>query len=154
LQMRLELSDMESYQRAQALALLDDMANRMAANRDQAATYVTTAVSPLGAGMACPTTSATVQQTDTAQWCEALQGAAEKLGNSKTGAAIGARGCVENIGTNEYLLTVAWQGMTPVSAPPGAVGCGASLYDTAGSSCTGDMCRRVVTTVVNIATLN
>jgi type IV pilus assembly protein PilV len=154
LQMRLELSDMESYQRAQALTLLDDMTNRMATNRAQAATYVTGAGTPLGAGMTCPTTSATLQQTDAAQWCAALQGAAEKLGSSKTGAAVGARGCVENIATNEYLITVAWQGMTPVSAPPGAVGCGAGLYDTAGSSCTGDMCRRVVTTVLNIATLN
>ena len=154
LQVRLQLSDMESYQRAQVLALLDDMANRIAANRDQAATYTTGAGSPLGAGMTCPTTSATVQQTDTAQWCSALQGAAEKLGNSKTGAAIGARGCVENIGANQYLITVAWQGMTPVSAPSAAVGCGAGLYDTAGSPCTADRCRRAVTTVVSIATLN
>lgn len=154
LQMRLELSDMESYQRAQALALLDDMTNRIATNRAQAAVYVTGAASPLGSGMTCPTTSATVEQTDTAQWCAALQGAAEKLGNAKTGAAVGARGCVENIGANQYLITVAWQGMTPISAPPGAVACGTGLYDTAGSSCTGDMCRRVVTSVLNIATLN
>lgn len=154
LQMRLQLSDMESYQRAQALALLDDMANRMAANRDQAATYVTGANSPLGSGMTCPTTSATMQQTDTSQWCAALQGAAEKLGNAKAGAAVGARGCVETMGASQYLITVAWQGMTPISAPPGAVACGAGLYNTAGSSCTADMCRRVVTTVLNIANLN
>lgn len=154
LQMRLQLSDMESYQRAQALELLDDMANRIAVNRAQAATYVTGAANPLGTGMTCPTTSATVQQTDTAQWCSALQGAAEKMGNTKTGAAVGARGCIENIGTNQYLVTVAWQGLTPLSAPPAAVACGASLYDTAGSSCTGDLCRRTVTTVVKIATLN
>jgi type IV pilus assembly protein PilV len=154
LEMRLQLSDMESYQRAQALALLDDMTNRIATNRDQAASYVTGSSTPLGTGMACPTTTATVQQTDTAQWCEALQGAAEKLGNSKTGTAVGARGCVENIGTNQYLITVAWQGMTPITAPPAAVACGVGLYDTAGSPCTADTCRRVVTTVLNIATLN
>jgi type IV pilus assembly protein PilV len=154
LQMRLQLSDMESYQRAQALALLDDMANRIAVNRAQAATYVTGAGSPLGTGMTCPTTSSTVQQTDTAQWCSALQGAAEKLGNSKTGAAVGARGCIENIGANQYLITVTWQGLTPISAPPAAVVCGAGLYDTAGSSCSGDLCRRTVTTVVSIATLS
>ena len=154
LQMRLQLSDMESYQRAQALALLDDMANRMAANRDKAATYETGAGSPLGAGMTCPTTSTTVQQTDTAQWCAALQGAAEKLGNLRAGAAVGARGCVESIGANQYLITVTWQGMTPVAAPPAAVACGAGLYDTAGSACTADRCRRVVTTVLTIATLS
>ena len=154
LEMRLQLSDMESYQRAQALELLDDMANRIAVNRAQAATYVTGSASPLGSGMTCPTTSATVQQTDTAQWCTALQGAAEKLGNAKTGAAVGARGCIESIGTNQYLVTVAWQGLTPIAAPPAAVACGAALYDTAGSSCIGDLCRRTVTTVVKIASLN
>jgi type IV pilus assembly protein PilV len=154
LQMRLQLSDMESYERAQALTLLDDMASRIAANRAQTAAYVTGAASPLGTGTTCPTTATTIQQTDTAQWCAALQGAAEKLGNSKSGAAVGARGCVESIGVNRYLITVAWQGLTPVSAPPAAVGCGAGLYDTAGTSCTGDSCRRVATTVVSIGTLN
>jgi type IV pilus assembly protein PilV len=154
LQMRLQLSDMESYQRAQALALLDDMANRIAVNRNKAATYVTGSASPLGTGMPCPTTSATVQQTDTAQWCAALQGAAEKQGAAKAGVAIGARGCIESIGTNQYLVTVSWQGMIPIAAPPAAVACAAGLYNTAGSSCTGDRCRRVVTTVVDIANLN
>jgi type IV pilus assembly protein PilV len=154
LQMRLQLSDMESYERAQALELLDDMGNRIAVNRAQAAAYVTGAASPLGTGMTCPTTATTVQQTDTSQWCASLQGAAEKLGNAKTGAAVGARGCVENIGVNQYLVTVAWQGLTPISAPPAAVACGATLYDTDGSSCTGDLCRRTVTTVVKVATLN
>ena len=155
LQMRLQLSDMESYQRAQALLLLDDMANRLAANRDQAATYVTGAGAPLGSGMNCPTATATLQQTDTQQWCTALQGAAENTGGNKTGAMIGARGCVETLGANSYLITVAWQGMTPIAAPGAGVACGAGLYaGAAGSACTSDLCRRTVTTVLNIATLN
>jgi type IV pilus assembly protein PilV len=155
LQMRLQLSDMESYQRAQALVLLDDISSRMAANRDQSSTYVTGANSPLGSGMSCPTASVTLEQTDILQWCNALQGAAEKIGSSKTGAMIGARGCIESVGTNAYLITVAWQGMTPTAAPPSAVGCGAGSYaDPSGSGCTGDLCRRAVTTILNIATLN
>jgi len=155
LQMRLQLSDMESYQRAQALLLLDDMANRLAANRDQAATYVTGPGAPLGSSMNCPTTTGTLQQTDTQQWCTALQGAAENLGGNKTGAMIGARGCVETLGPNSYLITVAWQGMTPTAAPGVGVACGAGLYaGAAGSACTGDLCRRTVTTVFNVATLN
>jgi type IV pilus assembly protein PilV len=154
LQLRLQLSDMESYQRAQALTLLNDMTNRLSVNRAQAGAYVTGSGNPLGTGMTCPATASTVQQTDTAQWCSALQGAAEQLGSSRTGGAVGARGCIENIGPNQYLVTVAWQGMTPVSAPPAGVACGMGLYDTAGSACTGDLCRRTVTTVVNIATLN
>lgn len=155
LQMRLQLSDMESYQRAQALLLLDDMSNRLSANRDQAATYVTGPGAPLGSGMSCPTTTNTLQQTDTEQWCTALQGAAESTGGNKTGAMIGARGCVETVGANSYLITVAWQGMTPTAAPGAGVACGAGLYaGAAGSACTGDLCRRAVTTVLNIATLN
>jgi type IV pilus assembly protein PilV len=155
LQMRLQLSDMESYQRAQALLLLDDIASRMAANRDKAATYLTGASSPLGSNMSCPTASVTLEQTDTLQWCNALQGAAEKIGGGKAGAMIGARGCVESLGTNTYLITVAWQGMTPTAAPASSVGCGAGLYaDTSSKGCAGDLCRRAVTTVLNIATLN
>jgi len=153
LQVRLQLSDMESYQRAQALLLLDDMSNRLATNRDQAALYVTGSANPLGSGMNCPTSVATAQQIDAQQWCTALQGAAEKSGGSKTGVMIGARGCVETIGANSYLITVAWQGLTPVAAPPAGVACGTGSYAGA-SGCVGDLCRRTTTTVVNIATLN
>jgi type IV pilus assembly protein PilV len=154
LQMRLQLSDVESYQRAQALILLDDMANRVAANRDQAASYVTGSGSPLGSGMTCPTAATTVQKIDTLQWCNALQGAAEVSGTSKAGAMIGARGCIENINTNEYLITVAWQGTTPIAAPAASVACGSGSYDNAATACTGDLCRRTVTTVLNIASLD
>jgi hypothetical protein len=51
-------------------------------------------------------------------------------------------------------VTVAWQGMAPISAPPETVACGLNLYDGGtGSVCTDDLCRRVVTTVVRIPTL-
>lgn len=153
LQMRMQLSDVESYQRAQALLLLDDMANRLEANRDQAATYVTGSIAPLGSGMTCPATSATLVEVDTQQWCTALQGAAEATGANKSGAMIGARGCVELLGTNSYLITVAWQGMTPTANPSAGVACGAGLY-AGGAGCAGDLCRRTVTTVVDVAKLN
>jgi type IV pilus assembly protein PilV len=152
LQIRLQLSDMETYQRAQALLLLGDMSNRIATNRDQAALYVT-GPNPLGTGMNCPTSIGSAQQLDTQQWCTALQGAAEKSGGTKSGVMIGARGCVETLGANSYLITVAWQGLTPVAAPSVGVDCGTGLYAGA-SGCVGDLCRRTVTTVLNIATLN
>ena len=41
LQMRLQVSEVESYQRSQALLLLNDMASRIATNRNGAASYVT-----------------------------------------------------------------------------------------------------------------
>lgn len=155
LQARMELSEMESYQRAQALVLLSDIANRITTNRLNAANYATAA--PLGGtpADACPLSSATRYEIDKGQWCAALKGAAEFSGGSQSGAMIDGRGCIEALPDNEYLITVAWQGLTPVSAPPASVTCGQNLYDgPAGSACQADRCRRVVTTVIRIATLN
>lgn len=153
LQMRLQVSEMESYQRAQALILLNDMASRISANRYSAADYVT--ASPLGAGMTCSTSTATQQARDVSEWCNALKGAAETSGVNNVGAMIGGRGCVESIGSGEYMVTVAWQGLVPVSAPPISVACGQNQYNgaEAGAQCINDLCRRVVTTIVRIATL-
>ena len=157
LQVRLQMSEMESYQRSQALLLLNDMANRIATNRNSAASYVTTATSPLGAGMICPTAPTTVAQRDLAEWCNALQGAGETISGggvvAKIGTLVGGRGCVELVGS-DYLVTVVWQGRTPITAPPASVACGANSYNAAsGSPCVDDLCRRPVTTLVRIATL-
>lgn len=162
LQVRLQSSEMESYQRTQALLLLNDLKGRMEANRLEVAKYADKAplATPVGAGAAdCPTVSATSTRVerDVAQWCEALKGAAESAGGNKVGAMIGGRGCVEDLGTGAsgdltMRISVAWQGLTPTVAPPEA--CGAGLYNAdAGSKCTGDLCRRVVSTVVRIANL-
>jgi type IV pilus assembly protein PilV len=151
LQMRMQTSEMESYQRSQALLLLNDMANRIAANRNNAGSYVTTTA--LGTGMTCPTTTATTVEQDLSQWCAALQGAAETSGTSQVGAMVGGRGCVQSA-SGDYLITVVWQGFTPISAPPASVTCGANAFDgAAGSTCANDLCRRAVTTLVRIATL-
>lgn len=157
LQMRMQTSEIEAYQRTQALLLLNDMGNRLATNRSSANSYVTTASSPLGSGMTCSTTttSSTLAQRDTSEWCNALQGASETTGANaaKVGAMIGGRGCVEKVGS-DYLITVAWQGMTPIAAPPASVACAKDSYNGAtGSSCKDDLCRRAVTTLVRIATL-
>lgn len=150
LQSRLQVSEMEAYQRSQALVLIEDMANRIATNRNNAAAYVTGTSNPLGAGITCPTSTATRQAIDAKEWCEALQGAAETSGSSRVGALIGGRGCIERIG-DEYIVTVAWQGLGPVSAPPASVACGKDRYD--GGVCTGDLCRRAITTIVPVANL-
>lgn len=156
LQSRLQMSEMEAYQRSQALLLLNDMAGRMAANRNAAASYVTTASSPTGAGATCTTSTSSRKDIDVGEWCGALQGAAESITSggttSKVGAMIGARGCIEDLGDGKYMITVAWQGLGPISAPPSSVACGAGLYN-GGNTCTNDLCRRVVTTLVRIADL-
>lgn len=162
LQTRLESSEMESYQRAQALVLLDDMSSRMQSNRLNAAKYAEAAplTAPLGAGMdACPATdaSSTRAQLDAAEWCAALQGVAETAGGNRLGAVVGGRGCVEDLGLGPagdrmYRVTVAWQGLTPTTVP--AEGCGAGSYNgPTGSACAGDLCRRAVSTFIRMANL-
>lgn len=154
LQAKLQVSEVEAYQRAQALILLQDMATRIASNRTFASTYVT--ASPLGSGGACPsiTSGSTRQQIDASEWCNTLQGAAEISGADNIGAIIGGRGCVESVGSDEYMVTVAWQGIGPLASPPASVTCGQGLYNgPSGSSCANELCRRVVTTIVRIAAL-
>jgi len=154
LQGRLHVLQMESYQRAQALILLHDMASRVMLNRNNADDYVTG--SPLGEGANCALiVGATRAIEDSRDWCNAIQGSAETIGGgTKVGAMLGGRGCVESLGSGEYLIAVAWQGLGPVSAPPDSVACGLGDYDGgADSVCVDDLCRRVVTTVVRIADL-
>lgn len=154
---RLHVLQAESYQRSQALVLLNDMASRIQLNRYDADFYAAAAptAAPLGTGPnPCPGAGAERWEADVSEWCAALKGAAETLGGNQVGAMVGARACVENIAPSEYLVTVAWQGMGPIEAPPPGVSCGANEYDgPAGSPCENDVCRRVVTTLVRIATL-
>lgn len=152
LQMRLQSSELESYQRAQALILLEDMANRLAANRTNVASYVT--ASPLGVGDGQLSSCVGAGQTfDACQWSNALKGASEQSASStNVGAMIGARGCIEDLGTGEqFMITVVWQGQTPIAAP--ASNCAIGIYDSAGTSCINDLCRRTMSTIVRIADL-
>lgn len=143
-------SQMESYQRTQGLVLAQDMAARINDNRINASSYVTT--TPLGTGApSCTTTGAGVAG-DLCDWNNALLGAAEVSSSSQNvGAMIGARGCIYQLAAAasgvpaQYLVAVAWQGLTPTKAP--AVNCGQGSY---GSN---DAMRRVVTLPLSIAIL-
>lgn len=150
LQVKLQAADVESYQRAHAMVLLEDIANRIEANRGLAASYVT-GTTATGTGVTCATSAGTRAVADLSDWCKSLQGASELVGANKRGAMLGGRGCVESAGVNTYRITVAWQGLGPVVAPPVSVACGKDLYD--GTGCAGDRCRRVLTTIVRIANL-
>lgn len=152
-QSKLQQSEVESYQRSQALILLGDMSARMEINRLNAGDYATGADNPVGADMTCSTSTASVHARDMSEWCAALQGAAELSGTTRVGAMLGARGCIENIATDQYMITVAWQGLTPLGAPPDSVACGAGEYDESGTDCVNDLCRRAITTIVRIGDL-
>lgn len=157
LQARVQVLQAEAYQRAQALMLLKDMAGRLATNRNDALAYVVDPDDPVAdAACVAPAVGATRQENDSYEWCLALRGASETLdaGARNVGAMVGGRGCVEELVPGEYLVTVAWQGLAPISAPSAGAACAAGRYDgAAGSPCVDDLCRRVVTTVVIIPEL-
>jgi type IV pilus assembly protein PilV len=160
LQARLQVSEMEAYQRSQALILVSDMASRLAANRAGAAAYAAAAPvsGPLGPST-CPTATGTQAERDIRGWCEALQGASETKasGTVRVGTLVGGRGCVENLGAGDYRVTVTWQGLVPIAERALGSGgasplCGNNAY-AGGTSCTGNLCRRYVTMLVRVPTL-
>ena len=150
--------EMESYQRAQAVILLQDMAGRLAANRAAAQCYAvttnTTAGSPwVGTGYsstpAC--TVGTINQQNTAvadltEWDRQLKGASETAGGTSVGAMIGARGCITYDATNDYyLISIAWQGLMQTGVPAGLT-CAKDQFGQ-------DTQRRVVSTIVRFGVL-
>lgn len=144
LQARMQISEMESYQRSQALLLVQDMSNRLSANRAAAASYVGDVI----AG-SCPSSTGTTAETDLRQWCLALEGAAETQGGVSVGALIGGRGCIEAAGSG-YRVSLAWQGLAAIAEP--AATCGQGAYKNA-SNAVCEACRRVVSTLVRIPSL-
>ncbi len=145
LQLKVQNSETESYQRAQAILLTQEMASMLSANRANAASYVTS--TPLGTGDSQPS-SCTGQgmQLDECTWSNQLKGAAEVNSGVNVGAMTNAVGCIESLGGSPsvYRVTVAWQGMTQLSAP--ALTCGQNLYGNDGN-------RRAISSLITIASL-
>ncbi len=150
-------SQMESYQRVQALVVVQDMANRINSNRKAAACYVVTTATGgtpyLGNGSSV-TPSCTVgtpaQQAmaiqDLTDWNNLLLGTSEKSGTANVGVMLAARGCIELVSPGTYRVSVAWQGEGKTAAPVG-VACGTGLYGD-------DTQRRAVMVPVKIANLS
>ncbi len=159
LQVQAQQSEMESYQREQALILLQDMVGRINANRKVAACYAVTTDTTSGtpylgtdSTIGTPTcTVGTAEQNalavkDITDWNDLLLGSAEVAAGNKVGAMIGARGCIDyDATTNLYRVTVAWQGLGKTFAPVGA-NCGQGLYGD-------ETLRRTVSLTVRIANL-
>ncbi len=170
-------SQLESYQRVQAMTLAQDMATRINANSAAAYCYsalLSTAPFPgyLGTGdgattatipavcpappvtlPATPTATATQQAKaikDIAEWRQLLLGSAEKnASGAQVGAVLGARGCISLVAgqTNEYQIAIAWQGGSATFAPPAALACGKDLYGV-------DTQRRAVGLTLHATNLN
>lgn len=145
LQSHATVAEMEAFQRAQALVLLQDMVDRVNANRLVKDQFTTT---PAGTGNGLQTCSTlTGALRDQCEWNNALLGAAETSAAGKVGAMIGARGCVENtVATmpRQFVVSVVWQGLNATKAPP--VACGAGQYGD-------ERQRRAIFTTITIGCL-
>lgn len=154
-------AQLESYQRVQALMLVQDMAARINANKKVAscyvlASYIGTGNSTVPASSACTVSGASTSQKDRVvqdltEWRDLLLGAAETTGSgaSKTnvGAVLGARGCItaDASTANLYQVSVAWQGSATTAAPPSGITCGSGLYGD-------EAARRAVSVTVQMGT--
>jgi len=130
LQARMRLAQAESYHRAHAVLLLQDMVDRLNANRYDALDYVTGKA--LGAGNEVRDCNGLAGAgLDLCQWNNALLGAAEVTADGQqAGGMIDARGCIENVVATmprEFVVAVTWQGLAPTVAPA-TTPCGQGLY--------------------------
>jgi type IV pilus assembly protein PilV len=153
LQARTQQAELESYQRGQALVLLQDIVDRMNANRleSKSLVYVTGTTTPLGGGGALTNCPATGAARDKCEWGNLLNGAAEvatggtcdvSSGAKCVGAMLGARGCIVYDATTElsdgtgaviagtgiHTITVAWQGVSKGSTALASNLCGKNQF--------------------------
>jgi type IV pilus assembly protein PilV len=130
LQVRMHLAQAESYHRSHAVLLMQDMVDRVNANRINALNYVTAAA--LGTGNAVQDcTGLSNAALDLCEWNNALLGTAESTASGqKAGGMIGARGCIANVVATmprEFVVAVTWQGLVPTVAPASTT-CGQGQY--------------------------
>jgi type IV pilus assembly protein PilV len=169
LQIKAQVSELESYQRAQALILMSDIVDRMNINRLTAPCFIITTntntgtpfIGAAGSGhLGTPSCTASTaayntQAVETLSGMDSLlKGAAEVLSGSSVGAMIGARACISydastemsgSPGTGLYTVIVTWQGMAELLAPVN-MNCAVGLYGS-------EPQRRAVSTTVRMARL-
>lgn len=156
LQMKTQAIEMESYQRTQAMIIINDMVNRFQTNRgDPVALGIYLAGGTIGGGSkeTCDPSALTSAALDLCEWGNALRGAGETSGSTEVGAMIGARGCITQIQASDavacvpgiYEVTVTWQGMFETVAPNNTCAQGLNIYG-------GDTLRRAISLRVSAGT--
>jgi len=141
LQSKASVIEMESYQRAQGLASMRDMADRMMSSRGLldvstgSPPVVTTPgfqsfalsngsiVFGTGDSYSNCVTVTNKAESQLCLWGQALKGVAETSAGSQIGAMIGARGCIINVSPPtdfalaDFFIVVVWQGLTQTADP-------------------------------------
>lgn len=178
MQAKAQQAELESYQRGQALVLLQDMVDRMNSNRLDAKNLNYVTAVPAGVGGATQLVSCagkTASALDLCEWGNVLIGAAEGTAGSNcatsatgqgcVGAMLGARGCISYdinsqlqdssgasiAGTGVFTVAVAWQGTAQLSSPPSSTLPGSALNCAKGDY--PEPYRRVVTATMRIGAL-
>jgi type IV pilus assembly protein PilV len=153
MQARATSAEFESYQRSQALVLIEDIVSRMNANRANANAYVTGALiggSPPAPPALADCTGLAGANLDLCEWGNLLRGSAETRGptGAKVGSMFNARGCITKLaGTSDrYVVAIAWQGINQTGAPSSTCGQGDAAFPT-------ESLRRVVSSAVCIGLL-
>ena len=166
-------AELESYQRAQALILLNDIVDRINTNRKGAICYAVTTNTSTGTpylgsagtnnyslasysctGAGSNTAAIDRAENDLTDIDAMLRGSAEQLGSGQVGAMIGARACIGfDTTTQAYAVAVAWQGISPTYSPSGWTSAPAVVSSCAINLYGDDTQRRVVWNTVRVATL-
>lgn len=142
-QARTTVSQVEGYQRTQALILINDMAERMSLNRVEAASYVQ---NDIGTGVSQNCADLLTRAgVDLCEWADLIQGAAEVQGTARVGAMINARACITSPSPNEYVISLVWQGIQATGRP--VTDCGKDAFQS-------EETRRAVTTRIHVADLD
>ncbi len=127
-QAKAQVGSIESYQRAQAIVIMNDMVSRINSNSANAASYIQANAIGTGDGASTDCSGITLRSArDVCEWSASLKGAGEQRNSANVGAMIGARGCVEQIQAPNattgiclpgiYMVTVVWQGLHATKAP-------------------------------------
>lgn len=146
LQTRSTSAEFEAYQRSQALVLLEDMTNRINANRANAGAYVSQ--QPIGGGALADCGGLSDAALDLCEWANLLRGSAEARNGRQIGSMISARGCItRHAGTTDrYAVSVVWQGIVPTGAPGSDCGEGDPVFPS-------QALRRAVSSTICVARL-
>ncbi len=136
-QIKASLGEQESYQRGQALGVMNDMMERLKTNSGNGGAYVVNG--SLGTGDAQPSDCSTLAigaPRDLCEWSRALKGDSEKSGSANAGGMTAGRGCItlqqaanpaDGFCTPAiYRVAVAWQGSH--STRTAADTCGKGAY--------------------------
>ncbi len=166
LQVKAQTAELESYQRAQALILLSDVADKLSVNRETASCFRITSNTTTGApyigvsGTATLSCTASTSAYNTqavntlTEIDNLLKGTSAQLSGQGVGAMIGARACISYDASTEiastpdtglYTIAISWQGMSILSTP--VMNCANNTYGDEGQ-------RRTISITTRIANLN